>query len=98
MTRSRTPANAAEPGFVRSGFNSNAKGMQAAMIKMFARMMAVTPAKGADCPLWAATAPELNGVTGKVFGGRKEKPLRFGDPEPIAELEQICVELERAPA
>jgi len=98
MSDSTVTANAAEPGFVRTGFNSNASGMQAAMIKMFARMMAVTPAKGADCPLWAATAPELNGVTGKRLGDRKEKPLLFGDPEAIAELERICVELERAAA
>ncbi len=83
---------------MRTGFNANARGMQAAMIKMFARLMAVTPAKGADCPLWVATAPELNGVTGKVFAARKEKPLLFGDPEPIAELERICADLERSPA
>ena len=98
MDGSGVTANVIEPGFVRTGFNANATGMQAAMIKMFARMMAVAPTKGADCPLWAATAPELKGVTGKRFAGRKEKPVLFGDPEPIAELERICAELERSPA
>lgn len=98
MAPSTVTANVVEPGFVRTGLNRNARGMQAAMIKMFARMMAVTPAKGADGPLWVATAPELSGVTGKRFAGRTEKPVLFGDPGPIAELEQICADLERSAA
>jgi NAD(P)-dependent dehydrogenase (short-subunit alcohol dehydrogenase family) len=90
MADSGVTANAVEPGFVRTGFNANATGPQAVMIKFFARLMGVSPAKGADGPLWVATSPELDGVTGKRFAGRKEKPMLFGDSEPIAELERIC--------
>ncbi len=82
--------NAASPGFVRSGFNRHAKGMMAMMIGLSARLMAVSTAEGADTPLWAAVAPELEGVTGRYFEDRKEKDGRFRDQGPIAELEQRC--------
>jgi len=38
-------------------------------------------------------APELTGVTGKVFEKRKERAAKFTDPAPIAELERACDEL-----
>src|SRR5262249_33723657 len=37
-------ANAAAPGFVRTGFNRNARGPRAAMISLSARLFAVSPA------------------------------------------------------
>jgi NAD(P)-dependent dehydrogenase (short-subunit alcohol dehydrogenase family) len=83
-------ANAAEPGFVRTAFNANARGFRTAMINVMARLFAVSPAKGADTPVWVASAPELDGVSGKVFAARKEKPPKFTDPGPIAELERLC--------
>jgi NAD(P)-dependent dehydrogenase (short-subunit alcohol dehydrogenase family) len=89
-------ANTAAPGFVRTGFNSNAHGPRATMINVMARLFAVSPAKGADTPLWAASAPELDGVTGKSFAARKEQPPKFTHPGPIAELERLCGDLERA--
>jgi NAD(P)-dependent dehydrogenase (short-subunit alcohol dehydrogenase family) len=85
--------NAAAPGFVRTEFNRHARGFTAAMVRLFARLMAVSPAEGADTPLWVATAPELQGVTGKYFSGRKERPDRFRDQELIADLEQQCREM-----
>jgi hypothetical protein len=53
----------------------------------------VPASKGADTPLWVATAPELAGVTGKYFEGRQEKAARFRDPGPFAELEAACDKL-----
>ena len=73
-----------------------ADGPRAVMINVMARLFAVSPAKGADTPLWTATAPELNGVTGKSFANRKQQPPKFTDPGPIAELERLCGELEAA--
>ena len=52
------------------------------MINLMARLFAVSPAKGADTPLWVASAPELDGVTGKYFAARKEKPPKFRRPRP----------------
>ena len=89
-------ANTASPGFVRTDFNRNARGFRAAMINLSARMMAVSPAKGADTPLWVATAPELEGVSGKHFEGRKEKEARYRDPDLIADLERRASELEES--
>ena len=89
-------ANTAAPGFVRTGFNANAHGPRAMMINVMARLFAVSPTKGADTPLWTATAPELDGVTGKSFANRKQQPPKFTDPGPVAELERLCGELEAA--
>jgi NAD(P)-dependent dehydrogenase (short-subunit alcohol dehydrogenase family) len=89
-------ANTAAPGFVRTGFNANARGPRAIMINMMARLFAVPAAKGADTPLWVASAPELDGATGKSFAARKEEPPKFTHPGPIAELERLCGELEAA--
>ncbi len=83
-------ANAAAPGFVRTDFNQNAHGFMASMINLSARLFAVTPAEGAKTPLWVATAPELEGMTGKYFDGMKEKDGKFREPEPIADLERRC--------
>jgi NAD(P)-dependent dehydrogenase (short-subunit alcohol dehydrogenase family) len=85
--------NVASPGFVRTGFNRNAKGFQATMINMSARLFATSPAKGADCPLWVATASELDGVTGRWYEGRKQREAKFSAPGPIAELQRQCDEL-----
>jgi NAD(P)-dependent dehydrogenase (short-subunit alcohol dehydrogenase family) len=89
-------ANTAEPGFVRTGFNDNARGPRATMINIMAKMFAVSAAKGADTPLWVASAPELEGVTGKSFAGRKERPAKFTEPGPIVELERLCGDLDGA--
>jgi len=89
-------ANAAAPGFVRTDFNRNAHGFRAGMINFMARLMAVSPEKGAATPLWVTTAPELTGVTGKYFDGLKEKDGGFADQAAIADLERRCEELERA--
>ena len=90
--------NAVEPGFVRTEFNQNAKGMIAFMINTSAKFFARTPAEGADTIVWAAAVPELEGVTGKFFGSRKEKPSDFREPGPIASLEKACEELVNKPA
>jgi NAD(P)-dependent dehydrogenase (short-subunit alcohol dehydrogenase family) len=86
-------SNAAAPGFVKTGFNRNARGFMATMMGLSAKLFAVSPEKGAATPLWVASAPELAGVTGKYFDARKEKDGKFRDPEAIAALEARCDEL-----
>jgi len=89
--------NAAAPGFVKTDFNQNAHGFTASMINVMVKMFGATPAKGADTPLWVATAPELDGVTGKYFDGRKEKDGKFREPNAIADLEKRCDEMVAGP-
>lgn len=86
--------NAAAPGFVKTNFNQNTKGFMARMIDFSAMLFAVSAAKGADTPLWVATAPELDGVTGKLFAKRKEKDGKFREPDAIAKLERACEAIE----
>lgn len=88
-------ANTAAPGFVRTELNRNAHGFRATMINMSARLFGVSPARGADTPLWVATAAELSGVTGTSFAARKAEPAKYRDPGPIADLERRCREMER---
>ena len=90
-------ANIASPGFVKTGFNRNAKGVRAALIGLSVQLFATSPAKGADCPLWVATASELDGVTGRWYEGRKQKPTRFDEAGPIAELQRQCDDLAGLP-
>lgn len=82
--------NAAAPGFVRTEFNRNARGARAVMINLSARLFASSPAKGADTPLWAATAPELHDVTGAYLTGRSQKDGGFHDVDAIADLQRRC--------
>jgi NAD(P)-dependent dehydrogenase (short-subunit alcohol dehydrogenase family) len=90
--------NAAAPGFVRTGFNRHAHGFTATMINIFARLFAVSPAKGADTPLWVATAPELAGVTGRYFDKRREHDGKFREPAAIVDLERRCDAMVAAPS
>jgi NAD(P)-dependent dehydrogenase (short-subunit alcohol dehydrogenase family) len=79
--------NAVAPGFVKTDFNQNAKGFTAGMISFMAKLFAVSPKKGADTAVWAASAPELAGVTGKLFAKRREKDGKFRDTAAITDLE-----------
>jgi len=50
-----------------------------------------TPDQGADNPVWAATVPELTGITGKYFERRRESACRFGQDRALVErLWDIC--------
>jgi NAD(P)-dependent dehydrogenase (short-subunit alcohol dehydrogenase family) len=80
--------NAAAPGFVRTDFLQNAKGFMATMIKLSAPLFAVTPEKGAETPIWVASAPELEKATSKFYEAMKEKESKFRDR--LDELARIC--------
>ena len=64
--------NAASPGFVRTSFLRNASGLVAAGLRAIS-FLAVSPAKGAETPLWLALSPETAGSTGKLYENLKEK-------------------------
>ncbi len=91
-------ANVVAPGFVRTGLNRHARGFQARMLNLSARLFAISPVKGADGPLWAAVAPEMAGVTGKYFDGRKERDGGQRDMDAVGDLERRCDEMIRAAA
>jgi retinol dehydrogenase 14 len=64
-------ANCIHPGFVATGFAGTYTGLFSLMMKL-SKPFARTPEKGAETLIWAATAPELAGVTGKYFANKKE--------------------------
>lgn len=81
-------ANAVSPGFVRTEFMKHTKGIAATLIKLSAPLLAVTPEKGAETPIWVASAPELEKATAQYYEAMKAKPSKFRDG--LDELARIC--------
>jgi retinol dehydrogenase 14 len=73
--------NAVHPGVVRTDLGRDFKGF----FRVFLWVMwpfIRTPEKGADTAVWAATAPELEQVTGRYFANRREaksKPISYDE-------------------
>ena len=63
--------NAVHPGFVRSGFGLNNGGGTAFGMKVIMRLFARSIPRGADTPIYVASAPELATVSGGYFSDRK---------------------------
>jgi NAD(P)-dependent dehydrogenase (short-subunit alcohol dehydrogenase family) len=65
-------SNALHPGGVASRFGQNDNGWFTIAVKL-ARPFLVSEEKGAQTPIWLATAPEVAGVSGRYFVRKKEK-------------------------
>jgi NAD(P)-dependent dehydrogenase (short-subunit alcohol dehydrogenase family) len=59
--------NALHPGFVATGFATNHGRLIAAIISMFAPLVARSPAKGAETSIYLASSPSVEGISGKYF-------------------------------
>lgn len=81
--------NAIHPGGVATGFaqEGDVKGVFSALFKI-ARPFLRSPAKGAETVIYAASAPELDGVTGKYF-----KDSRQGEVTKLAQDDQAAGKL-----
>jgi NAD(P)-dependent dehydrogenase (short-subunit alcohol dehydrogenase family) len=90
LEKDKVAVNAAAPGFVKTDFNQNARGFMASMINLSSKLFAVSPAEGADTPLWVAASHDLDGATSKYFDKRKDKDGKFRDPAALAELDGLC--------
>ncbi len=64
--------NCVHPGGVNTNFGNNTKGAFAAMFRFFKPLMR-SPEKGAETVLYAATAPEMEGVTGEYLVDRESR-------------------------
>jgi NAD(P)-dependent dehydrogenase (short-subunit alcohol dehydrogenase family) len=67
-------ANALHPGFVATGFAKNNGKVIAALVSIFAPLLARSPAKGAQTSVYLASSPALEGVTGKYFFNSRVVP------------------------
>ncbi len=68
LAGSGVTANCLHPGFVASRFGDNNRGLFRAGIAIAKRLVALSVEEGAETPVYCATAPELDGVSGLYFG------------------------------
>ena len=67
-------ANVLHPGLVRTGFgHNNGAGMKVLMTLMQLPPIAVSPRRGARTQIWLASSPEVADVSGRYFGGCRER-------------------------
>jgi retinol dehydrogenase 12 len=59
--------NALHPGFTATGFAKNNGKAIAALVSIFAPLVARSPAKGAETTIYLASSPRVEGITGKYF-------------------------------
>lgn len=59
--------NALHPGFTATGFAKNNGKVMAALVSIFAPLVARSPAKGAETSIYLASSPIVEGITGKYF-------------------------------
>jgi NAD(P)-dependent dehydrogenase (short-subunit alcohol dehydrogenase family) len=79
--------NALHPGFVATDFfaRDHMKGPLGWFMKTSARLVAITPEQGAATSIFLATAPEVEGITGKYFEKQKQaRPSRAVQDEAAA--------------
>jgi len=92
--------NALHPGFVNTGFGKNNKNILMRFFFSFAApLMALSPEKGAQTSIYLATAPELEGVTGKYFSNKKETTAQkiAYDQDAARKLWEVSAQLTRLP-
>ena len=65
--------NCLHPGFVRTSFGANNRGFWGIGIRLGKLFAAISVSRGAETPVYVASAPELEGVTGKYFDKRRER-------------------------
>ena len=66
-------ANVVEPGFVATNLGRNSGSLLNSVMFTLVRPMQITPQKAAENTVYAATAPELEGVSGMIFAKKQEK-------------------------
>jgi len=98
LAGSGVSANSADPGFVRTRLGRDAPGAFGMFLKL-ARPFQLSPAKAAVTPVFLATSPEVDGVTGGYFA--KCRPARTGDlaqdPVVAERLWELSTELVAGP-
>jgi len=87
--------NALHPGVIKTGLaTADVRGPMLAAVILWKYFMK-TPEEGAAAPVWAATAPEIDGVTGRYFDLTRERAIREKgkDPEMAARLWELSVKM-----
>ena len=66
-------ANCLHPGFVASGFGDNNRGIWRLGIALVKLVAAISVERGAETPVYLASSPDLDGISGKYFSNCRER-------------------------
>jgi retinol dehydrogenase 14 len=88
-------ATVLHPGVVRTGFGAGDREAYLAVLIRVARVFMKTPAQGADTPVYLASSPQVEGISGRYFVNRKPKTSSNAsrDTTAAARLWQVSAEL-----
>src|SRR3979490_2123889 len=88
-------AHSVHPGVVRTNFGAEDQAWFFAVISRVVRPFLKTPAQGAQTPIYLASSPDVEGVTGCFFANRKPKTANkvAYDPDMTARLWQASADL-----
>jgi NAD(P)-dependent dehydrogenase (short-subunit alcohol dehydrogenase family) len=88
-------ATVCHPGVVRTGFGAEDQAAYFAVMIRVARLFMKTPAQGALTPVYLASAPGVEGVTGRYYADRKPKTSSHAsyDTTVAAQLWQVSAGL-----
>jgi retinol dehydrogenase 14 len=77
-------ATVLHPGVVRTSFGAEDQAAHFAFVIRAARPFMKTPAQGAVTPVYLASSPQVEGVTGQYFANRKPKTSAYADRDTAA--------------
>jgi retinol dehydrogenase-14 len=88
-------ATVLHPGVVRTSFGAEDQAASLAVMIGVARLFMKTPVQGADTPIYLASSPEVEGITGRYFVNRKPKTSGKAsyDTAAAARLWQVSADL-----
>jgi retinol dehydrogenase-14 len=88
-------ATVLHPGVVRTGFGAEDQAAYLAVMIRVARLFMKTPAQGAGTPIYLASSPQVEGITGRYFVNRKPKTSSKAsyDTTAAARLWQVSTDL-----
>jgi retinol dehydrogenase 14 len=88
-------ATAVHPGVVRTNFGAEDQAWYFAIVSRVVRPLLKTPAQGAETPIYLASSPGMDGVTGQFFANRKPKTANkvADDTDMTARLWQVSADL-----
>lgn len=65
--------NALHPGFVNTGFGDMGNPVMSFLTNIAKRLFAKPPQQGAETPVYLATSPEVEGISGKYWDNKQQK-------------------------
>jgi retinol dehydrogenase 14 len=92
-------ATSVHPGVVRTNFGAEDQAWYFGVTSRVVRPLLKTPAQGAQTPIYLASSPDVDGVTGQFFASRKPKTANkvAYDTDMTARLWQVSADLVGTP-